>query len=964
MPPIAPVTEARRMNRIAPALRAALLLAVAAVASPAAAVAAPDVRQSVRHDTSRPLRELLQERPAPALAPDAVPREVPNLFPKDRRVATASPAADAPPARQVQRSPSGVIAPPITFSFDGFSLGNGGNAIPPDTNGDVSPGTFAQWINSAWGTIDKVTGARSVPTAGNSFWSGFGGPCEANNDGDPIALWDDRAQRWVMSQFVVDDPGQQCFAISTSADPLGSYHRYQFDFPDFGDYPHIGVWTDGAGQSAYLLTTHEFNLSPQQFLGAAAIAVQRDRMLVGQPAAMVRFAGLDAFGIASAHLEGQVAAPAGACPVFAHFDFDTADYLFWDLCLNWAAPASSTFSANPTRIAPTQPFVPRFEDVPQAGSTSPLDAFGTHIMYRATARAFPAGAPARVTMVVNHVVLGPAEQGAIKWAQFNFNPAPPAAGALFADGFEPGVAPAALVKSLYDEGTFAPDANTRWLGAIAIDRSGNIGLGYSVSSAAISPQLRTTGRALGDAPGLLRDEQTCTPPGTGSQLSTSGRWGDYASMSVDPVDECTFWFTGEYFPVTSTSAWSTRICKFKFDECGTPTFALVADSPQRVEICGAPTPPPPTWALRLGVYDGFAAATNFAISGLPAGANPTFSPATVTPPGSTTLTLAGAPTLASGDYAGMVTATSGTLVRRLPIQLGVSAALAGAPVPGSPGDGATGLKLRPTLAWAPVAGAVRYRVEVSTSSTFATLVASSTVTAPTWTVGTTLSPSTQYFWRVRADNYCGSGAFSATRSFTTGVPGTCPAGTALAVVFNDDFQAGVNGWTTDGTGGTGWSQQTPPVGTGLGTIAWRVPNNAVTSDRGLVSPAIAIPAGAASAFVSFDAHYSFETDTAPGCWDGAAIEAKAAAATAFTYLGPAAVFTNGYNGVILAGAPLAGREVWCRPPASPPARSIVDLDAFIGQSVQLRFRATTDSNTVAAAPNGMSIDNLRVEVCQ
>lgn len=954
------------MKRIRPPVPAGLVLLLAATAVAPAAFAAPDVRQSVRNDTSRPLRELLPTLPPPTPANQVEPREIPNIFPKDRQRSLTWPEVEFLRDLQVQRTPSGSPAPPITFSFDGYSLANGGGGIPPDTNGDVSPTTYIQWINTSWGTIDKVTGARSAPTAGNSFWAGFGGPCEATNDGDPIALWDDRAQRWVMSQFVADDPGQQCFAISTTSDPLGAYHRYQFDFADFGDYPHIGVWTDGAGQSAYLLTTHEFNLVPQQFLGAAAIAVERDKMLAGQPAAIVRFGGLDAFGISSAHLEGQVVAPAGACPLFVHFDFDTAEYLFWDLCLNWAAPASSTFSTAPSRIAPAQPFVPRFTDVPQAGSTSPLDAFGTHIMYRATARAFPAGAPARVTMVVNHVVLGPSEQGAIKWAQFNFNPQPPPpAGVLFASGFEPGaLRPGVLVKALFDEGTFAPDANTRWMGAIAIDRSGNIGLGYSVSSETISPQLRTTGRALGDAAGLLRDEQTCTPATTGSQLSTSGRWGDYASMSVDPVDECTFWFTSEYYPTTANSAWSTRVCKFRFDECGVPTFALVADSPRRVEVCGAPASPAPTYALRVGVYDGFSTSTSLAVTGLPAGANPAFAPAIVTPPGSSVLTLAGASTLASGEYSGAVTATAGTLTRTVPIQLGVSASLAGVPTLGAPANAATGVKLRPTLSWVAVPGAVRYRVEVSTSNTFATLVASSTVTTTNWIVDTTLSPSTPYFWRVRADNYCGTGTFSAVRTFTTGVPGTCPAGTTLSAVFTDDFQGGVNGWTTDGTGGTPWSQQVPPAGTGLTTTAWRVPNNAVTSDRGLISPAIAIPAGAASAFVSFDAHYSFETDTAPGCWDGAAIEAKTAAATAFTYLGPAAVFTNGYNGVILAGAPLAGREVWCRPPAAAPARSIVDLDAYIGQSVQLRFRASSDSNTVGPAPNGMSIDNLRVEVCQ
>ena len=926
-----------------------------------------EILQAERFDTSRPLREIIAEQPPQAPLIGA-PREIPNIFPKAQTRANVQPELGPVRSLNVQTAPTGTLAPPITFSFNGLSIGNGGGGVPPDTNGDVSPAHYIQWINTSWTIMNKVTGVRSAPVAGNSFWSGFGGPCQTENDGDPLAVWDDRAQRWVMSQFVATDPGSQCFAVSATSDPLGAYHRYQFNFPDFGDYPHMGVWTDGGGQSAYLLTTHDFNLSPQQFLGAALIAVERDKMLNGQPAAMVRFGGLDQFGIEPAHLEGQVVAPTGSCPMFVHFDFETSEYLFWDMCLNWTTPASSTLSAQPTRIAPAEPFVPRFTDVPQLGSATPLDAFGTHIMYRATARAFPAGAPAPVTMVVNHTVLGPTEQGAIKWTQFNFSAGQPRYpnGSLFLDGFETGGAalPTPLGKRIFDEGTFAPDANSRWMGGIAIDRSGNIGLGYSVSSASISPALRTTGRTLSDAPGTLRDEQVCTPPATGSQTSTSGRWGDYSSMSVDPVDECTFWFTSEYYPATASTSWSTRVCAFKFPECGVPTMALVIDSPRRIELCGTPTPAAPTFALRLGVYDGFNTATNFTFGGFPGGVNAVFAPPTVVPPGSTTLTLNGAQNLASGEYSGTVTATAGSLVRTLPIEVGVSSALAAAPSLTAPANAALGVKVRPTLSWQPVASAVSYRVEVSLTNTFAVLVASDTVTTTSWAVNVGLTPSTPYFWRVRAVNYCGNGSFSATRTFTTGIPGTCPAGTTLTNVFTDAFESGANGWTTDGTGGTAWTQAAALAGTGMTTTVWRVPNNTVTSDRGLISPSFAIPPGVTAAFVSFDAHYSFETDTAPGCWDGGAIEAKRTADPTFLYRGPSVVFTNGYNGVLLAGAPLAGRDVWCRLPTPSPARSIVDLDEFIGQSTQLRFRATSDSNTAALAPNGMGIDNLRVDVCQ
>jgi hypothetical protein len=931
----------------------------------------PEVYTSTRHDTSRPLRDLIAEGlpPGPVRSSEY---QIPNILPKQLARALTQPEVARAAGRDVQDQLTGLSAPPVILSADGMSIGNGGGGVPPDTNGDISSGSggvFIQWVNTSWAIMNKLTGALSTPTPGNSFWAGFGGPCQSENDGDPIVLWDDRAQRWVMSQFVVLDPGVQCFAISTSADPLGSYHRYQFNLPEFGDYPHIGVWTDGGSQSSYLMQTHDFNLSPQEFRGGSMIAVERDRMLAGQPAQIIRFSNINQFGFTPAHLEGQVNAPTGSCGVFVHFDFETSEYLFWDLCANWSNPATSTLSTTPERIRARTPFVPRFTDAPQAGTANALDIFGTHIMYRATTRAFPPGAPAQVAMVVNHVVEGPVGQGAIKWVQFNFSEPPaPVATDLLSDGFEP-PAPRPLVKRIAQEGTFAPDPNTRWMGAIAIDRSGNIGLGHSVSGTSLSPQLRTTGRAVGDMPGMMRDEVQCTSTSTGSQTGGGGRWGDYASMSVDPTDECTFWFTSEYLATTSASSWRTRVCSFRFPECGQPNFDLVLDSPARVEICGTPTPPAPTFALRVGVYDGFNSNTTLSTVNLPAGANPSFAPASLTPPGISTLTLNGAPTLPSGEYNGAVAAFGGSATRSVAISLGVSATLPGVPTLVAPVDAATNVLVRPRLSWNAVPGATSYDVEVANNAAFTgPLVASTNVTTTQWDVNVQLASNTQFFWRVRARNYCGPAAYTAARSFTTGVPGTCPSGTTLTNLYLDDFAQPTTAWTTDGTGGTGWSRQAAAAGTGFvaGTQVFQVPNNAVTSDRGLLSPAagVVIPAGAVAAFLSFDAHYSFELDTPPGCWDGAAVEARTVGAPDFTYLSASRILTNGYNGVILGGAPLAGRDVWCRVPATLPARSIVNLADYIGTTMQLRFRASSDSNTTAAAPNGMSIANLRIDVCQ
>jgi hypothetical protein len=952
----------------------ALLLSTAPAAAPT-----PEVSEAVRHDTSRPMREIIAELPPAAAVDLSAPREVPNIFPKEGVQGQRLPEIDrAAVARGVQSALGGTPAPTTTASFDGLNISQGGGFVPPDTNGDASPVHYIQWVNSTWAIYNKTTGARiSGPTPGTSFFAGFGGRCEVDNDGDPIALWDDRAQRWVMSQFSIpsgSNIGVQCVAISTTSDPLGSYHRYEYQFPLFNDYPHIGVWADESGtQSAYLMVTHEFQLVPSQaFGGAAFIAMEREKMLQGLPAKIVRFPGLDAYGAEPAHLEGTVNAPSLSCPVFVHFDATTAEYLLWDMCIDWANTALSTLSPTPVRIAPSAPFIPNFTEVGQLGTANTLDAFGTHIMYRATARAFPAGAPLRLTMVTNQTVETGGGAAGIRWTQFAFDQGPPITPPdpnviLARGGFEDSDVPTPrlLTKRIVDEGTYAPDSAVRWMGGIAVDRSGNIGLGYSRSSASINPKLMVTARTLGDPDGTMRDEQFCSPTTTGSQTGGSGRWGDYASMSVDPADECTFWFTSEYFPTTSSATWSTRICSFRFPECGQPTFDVVVDSARRVEMCAA-TDPNPTYAVRIGVLDGFNQPVTLSASGFPPGATPTFVPPIVTPvPGTSTLTIAGATALPAGEYSGTITATAAAGTRTATVELGISSATPVAPTLTAPANGTTGVKVRPRLTWSAVAGALSYTVEVATSAAFgATIVASDTVTGTSWDSTVGLTPTTQYFWRVRPSNYCGT-ATSAVFSFTTGVPGTCPSGTTANIVFQDAFNGGTNGWTTSGTGGSAWSQAVPPVATGFNTTVWFVPNNAVTSDQSLTSPNIALPAGAAAAILSFDAYHSFETDTPPGCWDGGALEAKALADPTFTVQPATRIFTNPYNGTISAGAPLAGRDVWCRPPTgNTQQRTIVDLDSFIGQTIQLRYRASSDSNTVGPPPNGLYLDNLRVEVCQ
>ena len=924
------------------------------------------ISQSTRNDTSRPMRDIIADLPPlPDLPASSLP-VMENIFLKPP---LSQPKLDTrgPLVPNFQSQPSNEVTPPTLQSFSGLGVGLGAGGVPPDTNGDVSPAHYIQWINTSWAIFDKTNGNRiSGPTPGNSFWAGFGGACQTTNAGDPLAIWDDTAQRWVMSQFVTTAPFKQCVAVSTSSDPLGTYHRYEFTLPMFGDYPHMGVWTDESGsQNAYTLVTHDFSGSPLSFQGASFLAFERDKMLAGQPAAMVRFSGFDAYGAEPIHLDGTLKARSGSCPTFIHFDGSDSSYLFWDMCLNWATPASSTITPTPQRVVSGSPYRPNFTASPQLGSTVPLDSFGTHIMYRAAARAYPAGAPFTTSLVVNHTVLGPAEQGGIKWVHFDLK-TPSAVGTLFRNGFDDAV-PAAMSKKIVDEGTFVPDAKTRFMGGIAIDKNGNIGVGYTRSSADSNPAIMLSARKLADAAGVLRDETACTPATTGSQtgsFSGRGRWGDYASMSVDPADDCTFWYTNEFYPTTTSSSYSTRICSFVLDGCGASNFALVSDTPNRVQQCAATTSSDPTWDLRAGVLFGFNGTVTFSATGTPAGASSSFNPTSVVAPGSTQFTLVNGRNLPSGEYALDLIGTSGALTRSARITYGLSSAAAAAPALSTPANAALNVSQRPSLSWVASPGALRYLVQISSNVAFTNIVASATVTETQWTSSTTLAANSVFFWRVRAINYCGDGAFTVARTFTTGTAGQCGIGQSAVTLFEDNVETGVGSWTLSGTGGTAWAQQAAVAGTNLTTTVWRVPNNAVTSDRSLISPTIVIPVGATDLSLAYDTHHSFETDGATGCWDGGTLEASTDGGTNWIYLADSRMFTDPYDGTFSDGAPLAGRQGWCHIPQTLSVRNLVDLTGFAGQSIKLRFRATSDSNTVAGVPNGWSIDNIKVQRCQ
>lgn len=541
------------------------------------------VGASVKHDTSRPLRSITPIPPSRG----ATIREIP-LRPRPRPPQpeptgpTALLAESLAPDPVVQDSPGVLAMPSPLVSFEG--IGNVNGVLPPDTNGDVGPNHYVQMVNVSFAIFGKSGTVLFGPADINTLWSGFGTPCETENDGDPIVLYDHLADRWLISQFALPNfpsgPFYQCIAISLTGDPTGAWHRYQFLYSDtkMNDYPKFGVWPD-----AYYMTANQFDVGG--FAGAGVVAFERDKMLDGLPAQMVKF---DLFGVnpnfggmLPADLDGPPP-PAGSPNYFVEVDdtifgFPTDSFRLWEFHVDWVSPAASTFgvSGNPNAVLNTASFDSNLcgfsrNCIPQPSTARRLDAISDRLMYRLQYR----NLGTHESLVVNHTVdVDGADHAGIRWYEVR----------------DPGGAP-----FIHQQGTYAPDALHRWMGSLAMDGDGNMALGFSASSTSVFPSIRYVGRLAGDSLGTLPQGETVLMAGSGSQTHDKSRWGDYSMMAVDPVDDCTFWYTQEYYSITSSSGWRTRIGAFKFPSCGVPAsgadLALTkTDSPDPVTAGGSLT---------------------------------------------------------------------------------------------------------------------------------------------------------------------------------------------------------------------------------------------------------------------------------------------------------------------------------------------------------------------------------------
>jgi len=523
-------------------------------AQPQPVVHGPQVSAAAQAGISQNLRDL----------PDATgPRATPQVRPALRIPRPSAPVAPDP-VLQPNAGPPLMPAPALNFMGMGIDFPGGFSlaGAPSSTNIAVGPNHVVQVVNTNIAVFDKSGTVVMAPKFLNVLWTGYtgtnpGNNCATRNDGDPIVQYDTIADRWLVSQFVFNvgsSPSYECVAVSQTSDPTGAYSLYDFQYAGIPDLPKVGVWPD-----AYYFTYNLYNEAFTLYLGVNVCAMDRAKMLLGMPAAQHCFLTANTeFGLLPADLDGATPPPAGA-PNYLLSLGSTANTLdVWKFHVDWVTPANSTFTG-PTVLA-TSAFAdacfPGDTCIPQGATTQKLDARGDQLMYRLAYRNFGD----HEALVVNHSIVAGLSVG-VRWYEIR----------------SPGSSPV-----IFQQGTYAPDSDYRWMGSIAMDHDGNMALGFSLSGAALKPAIHYTGRLVGDAAGTMGQGEGTIFDSNGLQVGLS-RWGDYTSMRIDPADDCTFWYTNQYPSKIAAINWDTRIASFKFPTCGlAPTPVLQSAASRHV----------------------------------------------------------------------------------------------------------------------------------------------------------------------------------------------------------------------------------------------------------------------------------------------------------------------------------------------------------------------------------------------
>jgi hypothetical protein len=461
------------------------------------------------------------------------------------RVQPGLPSRTASIARDPLAAVPNVQAP-IGLSVRGIGLDNGNlpQFNPPDTVGAIGATQFVQAVNVEYAVFNKTTGAMIAgPVNINSLFQGLPATdiCRTTNSGDPIVNYDRFANRWIISQFALDfnTPSfSQCFAVSTTSDATGAFNVYSYNFgnDDFVDYPKVGVWPS---QSAYTATFNTFNGAGNAYKYGKFCGFDRNAMLAGSPAAGVCFNDVNAFGWIPADADSNTPANSPTLFVGPQAFFLTENVIkFYKVQWDFVTPANTVITG-PTNITIQTVThlcgnVSRTRCVPQNNGNL-LEAVSFRMMHRAPYRRIGSTDTLLINMSVN---------GGVWWGELRN---------VFG------------TPTVFQQNIFGPDSTTRWMASIASDKRGNILLGYSASSSTIEPDIRYTGRIRSEPRGQMQNEATIV---NGTHAKTgSGRWGDYSAMTVDPVNDCTFWFTTMHYTGAGAFDWSTRISSHKFPGC-------------------------------------------------------------------------------------------------------------------------------------------------------------------------------------------------------------------------------------------------------------------------------------------------------------------------------------------------------------------------------------------------------------
>ena len=508
----------------------------------------PQVIQEVSHVVSPPLREVLQ-----ALPKDAIRAGSRRVLPvRHRPLIQEETAAPEVQDESLQRSVGPLVGTTNLLNFDGISADG---VAPPDTNGSVGATQYVQVVNFEYAVFDKNTGTKTLgPAAIHTIFTALGGVCASSDGGDPVVVYDKAAGRWLISQLEFNSNFTQdsvCIAVSSTSDATGSYALYNFSFgANLPDYPKYAVWPD-----AYYFSANIFP-NGAAFIGPEACAFDRTAMLAGSAATMICFmGGSNDFSLLPSDLDGSTAPPSGEPNFFLELFTNSNNtsaagtmlHMF-KFHVDFTTPSNSTFTG-PTAITVTKYSLGcgGGSCIPQSGTSQKLDSLGDRLMFRLAYRNFGT----YESLLVNHSVKVAAR--GVRSSQI---------GPRWYEIRSPNATPV-----VFQQASFAPDATDfRWMGSIAQDKLADLAIGYSDSTGTTHPSIRYTGRVPTDALNTLESEAIIFT-GAGSQNGGLNRWGDYSGMSIDPGNDCTFFYTTEYIPSNGSFNWHTRVASFKFPSC-------------------------------------------------------------------------------------------------------------------------------------------------------------------------------------------------------------------------------------------------------------------------------------------------------------------------------------------------------------------------------------------------------------